>query len=127
MNRSDFTTASITVLQSSVGWQTRIAEVRGVNPRQVRRWLAANDIPTWAADKLLARLGKGFRLPWPRDEWVLGYGARDLLGHRPKYLVHTKPPRFTGRLVRVGPSGMACDEEMPADILPARSTVSATP
>lgn len=36
------------------GWQTKLAEAVEVQPRTVRRWIAADSIPEFAADRLRA-------------------------------------------------------------------------
>ena len=52
MNRDDLAKIAIAVLRERVGWQTKIAKKLGVNARTVRRWVAADRVPEWAAGKL---------------------------------------------------------------------------
>lgn len=123
MNSDDFTSASIALLRSAVGWQSAIARRLGVGDRTVRRWLAAGETPAWAGEKLIALMGGTAPGPFPRDEWAIGDGASDAIGdalrpdRRREYIVHLAPPRFAARIVSVDDDGRPTADEIPADVV----------
>ena len=116
MTNEEFTTASISILRSAVGWQTAIARRLGVEPRTVRRWLAAGATPEWVDEKFAAWKGLADLSPWPRDEWMLG-DARMVNGGRREFIAHMQPPRFFARVVAVDDDGIPEPAEQPADTL----------
>ena len=98
MTADEFTAASIAILRTSVGWQTKIADRLGVNRRTVVRWLAAGETPPDIDAKLAELMGARDLSPWPRDEWIIG-DALGGDGKRREYIVHTAAPRFVARIV----------------------------
>lgn len=116
MNAEQFTATSITLLRSTVGWQSAIARRLGVLPRQVRRWLAAGVTPAWVDDKFAEMIGATDLAPWPRDEWLIG-DALGGDGRRREYIYHMQAPRFTARIVSCDDDGLPLPDEQPADVV----------
>lgn len=114
MNVELFTSSSIALLRSAVGWQSAIARRLGVEPRTVRRWIAAGQIPDWVEQKFGEMIGAADIAPWPRDEWMMGDTATATGGRR-EYIFHMQPPRFVARIVEVDPFGAPVSAESPAD------------
>lgn len=97
MTWEEFEATSVAILRSALGWQTAIARRLGVEARTVRRWRKIG-IPSWAVERLMEWTALSDRLPWPRDEWIIGDGV-GLDGVPRQYIVHTVPPRFIARIV----------------------------
>lgn len=117
MTIDDFTSTSIALLRTAVGWQTRIAERLGVDSRTVRRWLHAREVPPWAAKKLAELVGAAdLASPFPRDEWMAG-GAVGEDGRIRDYVVHLQPPRFVARVVTTDDEGLPYPDDEPADVV----------
>lgn len=116
MTADEFTAASIAILRTGVGWQTKIADRLGVNRRTVVRWLAAGETPPDIDAKLAELMGARDLSPWPRDEWILG-DALGGDGTRREYIVHTAAPRFVARIVAADDDGEPEPGEHPADTL----------
>lgn len=98
MKIADFERAAIALIGTAVGWQTKIARRLGVADRTVRRWIADGETPAWADEKLAELTGMTDRLPWPRDEWIVGDGVGED-GSSREYVIHTARPRFVARVV----------------------------
>lgn len=116
MNAEQFTSTSIALLRSAVGWQTAIAHRLEVQPRQVRRWLAAGETPAWVDERFAELIGSNDIAPWPRDEWLIGEAIGGD-GRRREYIHHMQPPRFTARIVACDDDGLPLPEEQPADVV----------
>lgn len=116
MTSDEFTAASIAILRTGVGWQTKIAERLGISRVTVFRWLKLNEIPGWAVEKLAEMMGARDLSPWPRDEWILG-DALGGDGKRREYIVHTAAPRFVARVVAADDDSEPEPGEHPADTL----------
>lgn len=117
MNAADFERAAIAALGSSVGWQSRISKRLGIDARTVRRWIAANQVPEWATERLSTLIGaRASGEPWPRDEWMIG-DALGADGRRREYIAHLQSPRFVARIVACDDDGAPEPTEEPADIL----------
>lgn len=124
MTPDEFQATSIAILRSAVGWQSAIArrlrsrETGGPLPsRTVRRWLAAGQIPDWAAAQLADLTGRADIVAWPRDEWMIG-DALGGDGRRREYIAHLQPPRFVARVVAVdAATGDPEPGEHPADLV----------
>ena len=113
MTADEFTSTAIALLRSSVGWQSAIARRLDVEPRTVRRWLAAGAIPGWAETKLGEMIGKSEAAgAWPRDEWIVGDAPA-----RREYVYHARPPRFLARIVACDADGLPEASEEPADVV----------
>lgn len=115
MNNEQFRATSIAILRSAVGWQSAIARRLGVEPRTVRRWIAADEFPDWAEARLGEMIGAGDISPWPRDEWMIG-DALGGDGQRREYVMHLQVPRFVARVVAVDDDGEPEADELPADV-----------
>jgi len=117
MTPAEFTTASIAILRSAVGWQSAIARRLGVESRTVRRWLADAAVPPWVDARMAELMGaREAAGPWPRDEWIVGDGVSQD-GYRREYVIHVAPPRFVARVVAVDDQGMPEPSEGPADVV----------
>lgn len=116
MTVDDFTSTSIALLRSAVGWQSAIARRLNVDSRQVRRWLAQAKIPPWVDAALGELIGATDMAPWPRDEWLIG-SARGADGKHREYIMHLQPPRFVTRVVVADDDGVVPPDEQPVDIL----------
>lgn len=122
MNAAEFQAAAVAILGTAIGWQSKIArrmpsrDGTHVSDRQVRRWIAADDIPEWAEDELRRLMLGPERLPWPRDEWLVG-DARGDDGAMREYIMHMQPPRFIARVVECDDDGEPLPEHEPADVL----------
>ncbi|MDA8232783.1 MAG: hypothetical protein M0006_15740 [Magnetospirillum sp.] len=115
MTAEEFTSASIALLRSAVGWQSAIAGRLNIESRHVRRWLKDGFTPSWVDEKLADMMGARDISPWPRDEWVVGDGVtRD--GRRREHIVHLMPPRFVARIVSCDEDGTPEPGEQPADV-----------
>ena len=115
MNAEEFAATSIALLRGAVGWQSAIARKLDVQPRQVRRWIAAGKTPDWVDAKLAEMTGQADISPWPRGEWLIGDAVGGDGRHR-KYIYHMQPPRFIARIVACGADWQPLPEEQPADI-----------
>lgn len=116
MDARDFERAAVAALGTTTGWQSRIARRLAVEPRTVRRWIAAGEAPEWVGEKLASLVGaRESSDPWPRDEWLIGESGG--AGRRREYIVHLQPPRFVARVVIVDDDGLPLPEEEPADVL----------
>lgn len=115
MTADDFTTASIALLRSAVGWQSAIAKRLAIEPRTVERWLKARKTPEWVDAKLAELMGGISASPWPRDEWMIGDGVT-ADGRVREYIVHLMPPRFVARIVAMEDDAPE-DCDLPADIV----------
>lgn len=115
MNAEQFTSSSIALLRSAVGWQSAIARRLDVQPRQVRRWLAAGETPDWVDERFAELIGAVDIAPWPRDEWLIG-DALGGDGKRREYIHHMQAPRFTARIVACDDGGLPLPDEHPADV-----------
>ena len=116
MTVEEFTRTATALLRSAVGWQTAIAQKLEIEPRTVRRWLAAGVIPDWVSEKLATLIGLADITAWPRDEWVIG-DTKTHNGARREYIVHLQPPRFVARIVIIGEDGVVEATEQPADVV----------
>lgn len=116
MNAQQFTATSIALLRSAIGWQSAIARRLDVQPRQVRRWLAAGETPEWVDQKVAELIGSNDIAPWPRDEWLIG-DALGGDGRRREYIMHLQPPRFVARIVMCDDDGLPLHDERPADVV----------
>lgn len=116
MNATDFQTAAIALLRSAVGWQTTIAHRLGVEPRTVRRWIKADEVPGWVDAKFDDWTRARDLAPWPRDEWLNG-DAISADGRQREYIAHLQEPRFVARIVACDDDGLPMPEEEPADVL----------
>lgn len=116
MDAIKFQSTAIALLRTAVGWQSAIARRLDVEPRTVRRWLAAGKTPTWVDEKLLEMIGATDLAPGPRDEWLIG-DARGQDGKRREYVVHLQPPRFIARIVACDDDGNPEPSEAPADVI----------
>ena len=116
MDAAKFTSTSISLLRSAVGWQTAIARKLDVSDRTVRRWIEADETPDWVDAKLAELIGATEIAPWPRDEWLIG-DARGGDGKRREYIMHLQPPRFVARIVMYDNDGLPLPSEMPADVI----------
>lgn len=121
MNASEFEAASVAILGTAVGWQSKIArllpsrEGKHLSIRQVQRWIAADRVPDWAETELVRLMGGTERSPFPRDEWVVGDAVTGD-GQRREYIVHLQDPRFVARVVEIDGEGLPLPEHEPADI-----------
>lgn len=116
MTPEQFLTTSCAILRTTVGWQTKIAHRLGVEPRTVRRWIEAREIPAWAVEKLTEMIGRADADAWPRDEWLIG-DARGGDGQQREYIVHLQVPRFSARIVMRDDDGDPLASEQPADVV----------
>lgn len=116
MTRDEFAAASIALLRSAVGWQTRIAERLPCNPRRVREWLERGETPAWVDERLRELMGGTNPAPWPRDEWIVGDAPTEH-GARREYVIHTMAPRFVARVVECAEDGPPAPGEEPADVV----------
>ena len=116
MTPEEFTSTSIAILRTVVGWQSAIARRLNVDSRTVRRWLKAGEIPGWVDDRLKEMIGAADHTGWPRDEWVLG-DIRTENGGRREYIVHLQYPRFAARIVTCDENGAAVEKDQPADLV----------
>lgn len=116
MDAQKFTSTSIALLRSAIGWQSAIARRLGVESRTVRRWLAADETPEWVDAKFAELIGVTDIAPWPRDEWLIG-DAPGPEGRRREYIMHLQPPRFVARIVVCDDDGEPIEAEHPADVI----------
>lgn len=116
MTPDQFQAASIALLRSAVGWQSKIAAKLSVDRRTVVRWLSEGRVPSWVDEKFAALTGLSASAPWPRDEWMIG-DALGADGRRREYIAHLQPPRFVARVVAVDDEGEPLIEEEPADTI----------
>lgn len=116
MNALEFQNASIAILGTAVGWQSKIARKMGKPIRTIQRWVAADAVPDWATEQLREMMGGTDRSPFPRDEWLIGDALGDD-GQMRAYVMHMQTPRFVARLVEVDDDGLPVEGEEPADIL----------
>ena len=117
MTPDQFTSAAIALVRTAVGWQEKIAKLLECNPKRVRQWMAKGEIPSWVPDKMAALMGlaEKDRLPWPRDEWLVGW-SDDPAPRR--YVSHLAPPRFIARVVEIDEdTGEPAPHEHPADVV----------
>ena len=115
MTAEEFSTTSIALLRSAVGWQTAIAGRLRIDARTVRRWLKDGTTPEWVDGRLAEMMGGLGATPWPRDEWIIGDGVT-ADGRAREYIIHAIAPRFIARIVAVEESAPE-DAELPADII----------
>lgn len=116
MTPAEFQVAACALLRTTVGWQTAIARRLEVEPRTVRRWLAAGEIPGWVDAKFAEMTGATDIAPWPRDEWLIGDGAGfGGPGARREYIAHLQAPRFVARIVACDEQGEPLASEQPCD------------
>lgn len=117
MTLEEFETACIALTRTAVGWQSKAANILGVQVRTFQRWVKegrdTGAMPQHAVDKLADVAGRADTSSvWPRDEWMHGHNAD---GSR-EYITHLQAPRFFARVVSEGPDG-PCEADLPADTL----------
>ena len=116
MTPADFQITACAILRTAVGWQTKIARKLEIEPRTVRRWLAAEEFPEWVEGRLAQMTGQQDLAPWPRDEWLIG-DTVGLDGRRREYIAHLQVPRFVARVVECDTAGLPAADELPADVI----------
>lgn len=116
MNGDELTTASIAIVRTAVGWHSKIARLLNCDSRRISEWIKANQTPPWVDAKIAQLMELKDSTPWPRDEWIVGYGIGGD-GKVRRYVIHTAPPRFIARAVETDEEGLPRTEEEPADVL----------
>ena len=111
MTPSAFRAACAALYQGRGDWQAALAHHLSVDKRSVRRWCSetGDGPPDWVIDKL----GIVRDPAVPRDEWILALRSSE---DGRDYVIHTRAPRFVGRLVDVDGDGLPEPDELPADV-----------
>lgn len=110
--------AAIGLATFGANWQSPMARALDISPRHMRRLAAGAPISEGIEQDIRRMLG-GKDIPdpdWPRDAWIIGEAPpEEDTEARRAYVVHTKRPRFTARVVLVDDDGAPEQNEGPAD------------